>query len=164
ECAHAQARTDRMGRGEGEADRNLGDHRAGGGGRLLDAHRALTARKQPACNRSGGGAEVPPFFLSAPFALCSCHHKNKERTIGRCRSGAAEHVAAANAAVSSRRRCGREAVGVGRSFPETCVMKPTFAVCAALVGLLALSQSAIAEQKTARQCNDDWSANKASIQ
>ena len=43
-------------------------------------------------------------------------------------------------------------------------MKPTFAVCAAVVGLLALSQSAIAEQKTARQCNDDWSANKASIQ
>lgn len=49
-------------------------------------------------------------------------------------------------------------------FPERCVMKPTFAVCAALLGLLALSQSAIAEQKTARQCNDDWSANKASIQ
>src|SRR5262249_30376399 len=45
-----------------------------------------------------------------------------------------------------------------------CVMKPTFAVCAAVVGLLALSQSAIAEQNTARQCNDDWSANKASIQ
>jgi len=45
-----------------------------------------------------------------------------------------------------------------------CVMKPTFAVCAAVVGLLALSQSAVAEQKTARQCNDDWSANKASIQ
>ncbi len=43
-------------------------------------------------------------------------------------------------------------------------MKPTFAVCAAVVGLLALSQSAVAEQKTARQCNDDWSANKASIQ
>jgi hypothetical protein len=43
-------------------------------------------------------------------------------------------------------------------------MKPTFVVCAALVGLLALSQSATAEQKTARQCNDDWSANKASIQ
>src|SRR6516165_12237130 len=43
-------------------------------------------------------------------------------------------------------------------------MKPTFAVCAVLVGLLALSQSAIAEQKTASQCNDDWSANKASIQ
>ena len=44
-------------------------------------------------------------------------------------------------------------------------MKPTFAVCAAVVGLLALSsQSAIAEQKSARQCNDDWSVNKASIQ
>jgi hypothetical protein len=44
--------------------------------------------------------------------------------------------------------------------------RPTFttAVCAALVGLLALSQSAIAEQKTAKQCNDDWTANKASIQ
>jgi hypothetical protein len=63
----------------------------------------------------------------------------------------------------SRRRCGRKAV-VGRNFPEMCVMKPTFAVCAAVAGLLALSQSAIAEQKTARQCNDDWSANKASIQ
>ena len=43
-------------------------------------------------------------------------------------------------------------------------MKSTFAMCAALVGLLALSQSAIAEQKTARQCNDDWGANKTSIQ
>jgi hypothetical protein len=43
-------------------------------------------------------------------------------------------------------------------------MKPTFAVCAAVVGLLALSQSAVAEQKPARQCNDDWNANKASIQ
>src|SRR5262245_5266309 len=45
-------------------------------------------------------------------------------------------------------------------------MKPTFtayAACAALVGLLAWSQSAIAQQKTARQCNDEWSANKASI-
>jgi hypothetical protein len=57
-----------------------------------------------------------------------------------------------------------QAEAVGRNFPEMCVMKPTFAVCAALVGLLALSQSATAEQKTARQCNDDWSANKASIQ
>jgi hypothetical protein len=45
-------------------------------------------------------------------------------------------------------------------------MKPTFtaAVSAAFVGLLALSQSAIAEPKTARQCDEDWAANKASIQ
>jgi hypothetical protein len=46
-------------------------------------------------------------------------------------------------------------------------MKPTFtayAACAALVGLLAWSQSAIAQQKTVRQCSDEWSANKASIQ
>src|SRR5262249_43416111 len=64
----------------------------------------------------------------------------------------------------SRRRCGREAACVGGVFPERCVMKPTFAVCAALLGLQALSPSAIAEQKTARQCNDDWSANKAAIQ
>src|SRR5262245_28696732 len=65
----------------------------------------------------------------------------------------------------SRRRCGREAVCVEWvEFSRRCVMKPTFAVCAALLGLLALSPSAIAEQKTARQCNDDWSANKAAIQ
>jgi hypothetical protein len=41
-------------------------------------------------------------------------------------------------------------------------MRPTFtaAACAALVGLLALAQSAGAEPKTARQCNSDWAANK----
>jgi hypothetical protein len=45
-------------------------------------------------------------------------------------------------------------------------MRPNVAaaLCAALVGLLALSQSAIAEPKTARLCNSDWTANKASIQ
>jgi len=44
-------------------------------------------------------------------------------------------------------------------------MKPTFtAACAALVGLLALSQSAVAQQKTAKLCNDEWSADRAAIQ
>ena len=45
-------------------------------------------------------------------------------------------------------------------------MKPTLtaATCAAFAGLLLLSQSAISEPKTARQCNDDWAANKAAIQ
>jgi hypothetical protein len=44
-------------------------------------------------------------------------------------------------------------------------MKPTFtAACAALVGLLALSQSAVAQQKTVKQCNDEWTAGKAAIQ
>ena len=46
-------------------------------------------------------------------------------------------------------------------------MKSTFTAtvaCAALVGLLAWSQSAIAQQKTVKQCNDEWSADKASIQ
>jgi hypothetical protein len=45
-------------------------------------------------------------------------------------------------------------------------MRPTFtaAACAALVGLLALAQSAGAEPKTAGQCNSDWAANKTAIQ
>ena len=45
-------------------------------------------------------------------------------------------------------------------------MKATFTtiVCAALVGLLALSQSAVAQQKTVKQCNDEWTAGKAAIQ
>ena len=44
-------------------------------------------------------------------------------------------------------------------------MKPTFtAACVALVGLLALSQSAVAQQKTVKQCNDEWTADKAAIQ
>jgi hypothetical protein len=46
-------------------------------------------------------------------------------------------------------------------------MKPTFTAgvaVAAVVGLLALSQAAIAQQKTAKQCNDEWAANKPSIQ
>lgn len=45
-------------------------------------------------------------------------------------------------------------------------MKSTFTAvvaCAALMGL-ALSHPASAQQKTAKQCNDEWSANKASIQ
>ena len=46
-------------------------------------------------------------------------------------------------------------------------MKPTFTAvvaCAALAGLVGLSQPATAQQKTVRQCNDEWAANKASIQ
>ena len=41
-CAHAQARADRVGRGEGQTDGNLGHHRTGGRGGFLDPHRALT--------------------------------------------------------------------------------------------------------------------------
>ena len=41
-CAHAQARADRVGRGEGQADGNLGHHRTGGRGGFLDPHRTLT--------------------------------------------------------------------------------------------------------------------------
>ncbi len=45
-------------------------------------------------------------------------------------------------------------------------MKTTFTapVCAALVGLLAMSQAAFAQQKTAKQCNDEWIAGQAGIQ
>ena len=45
-------------------------------------------------------------------------------------------------------------------------MKTTFTTvaCAALVGLLALSQPAFAQQKTVKQCNDEWTADKAANQ
>jgi hypothetical protein len=46
-------------------------------------------------------------------------------------------------------------------------MKPSFSIAVAsavAAGLLALSQPAIAQQKTAKQCSDEWAANKASIQ
>ena len=45
-------------------------------------------------------------------------------------------------------------------------MKTTFttALCVAFVGLSALSQSAVAQQKTVKQCNDEWTADKAAIQ
>jgi hypothetical protein len=46
-------------------------------------------------------------------------------------------------------------------------MKPTFTAAvtgAALAGLIALSQSAVAQQKTVKQCNDEWAANKAAMQ
>jgi len=44
-------------------------------------------------------------------------------------------------------------------------MKTTFtvAVCAALLGLSALTPSAFAQQKTIKQCNDEWTADKAAI-
>jgi hypothetical protein len=73
--------------------------------------------------------------------------------------------AASGAAVRSRRRL--RPTALGETFPERCVMKATFTTvvaCAALAGLLGLSQPATAQQKTARQCNDEWAANKASIQ
>jgi hypothetical protein len=40
----------------------------------------------------------------------------------------------------------------------------TAAVGAALLGLLAMSQPALAQQKTAKECASDWTANKASLQ
>ncbi len=45
-------------------------------------------------------------------------------------------------------------------------MKGTFSVvmCAAFVGLLAVSQSAFAQQKSVKLCNDEWAADKAAIQ
>src|ERR1700676_890593 len=40
----------------------------------------------------------------------------------------------------------------------------TAAAAAALLGLLAMSQPAFAQQKTAKECASDWTANKASLQ
>ena len=39
----------------------------------------------------------------------------------------------------------------------------TATMCAAFVGLMLLSQSAIAQQKTTKLCNDEWAANKVAI-
>jgi len=45
-------------------------------------------------------------------------------------------------------------------------MKARFSVvlCAAALGAMALSPAAFAQQKTAKQCNDEWAADKAAIQ
>jgi hypothetical protein len=40
----------------------------------------------------------------------------------------------------------------------------TIGLCGALVGLTALLQPALAQQKSAKQCNDEWKADKAAIQ
>jgi hypothetical protein len=40
----------------------------------------------------------------------------------------------------------------------------TAALCAASLGLVALSPPAVAQQKTTRQCNDEWAADRAAIQ
>src|SRR5262245_34122921 len=145
-----------MGRGEGQANRNLGHHRAGGGGGLLDAYRALTAQEQrPAIIRRRRHAGVAVFYS----AVRSLFLTPEQRANNSCAAGQGLRTTLRlPGAVAAR------PYALGGVFPERCVMKPTFAVCAALLGLLALSPSAIAEQKTARQCNDDWSANKAAIQ
>jgi hypothetical protein len=41
--------------------------------------------------------------------------------------------------------------------------KLTISLCAALVGLLASFEPALAEQKSAKQCNDEWKADQAAI-
>src|SRR5258708_39717189 len=40
----------------------------------------------------------------------------------------------------------------------------TAVLCAASLGLMTLAQPALAQQKTAKQCNDDWAADRAAIQ
>jgi hypothetical protein len=40
----------------------------------------------------------------------------------------------------------------------------TAAACAAFAVVLTLSQPALSQQKTARQCSDEWTAGKAAIQ
>src|SRR5262249_51633584 len=89
-----------MGRGEGQADRNLGHHRAGGGGRLLDAYRALTAREQrPAIIRRRRPV-APPFSycnVRSLFLTSRERRANNSRAAGQ---GLRNHIAAANAAVS----------------------------------------------------------------
>jgi hypothetical protein len=40
----------------------------------------------------------------------------------------------------------------------------TLPLCAALLGLVVMSHTALAQQKTARQCNDEWKAGQAGFQ
>jgi hypothetical protein len=40
----------------------------------------------------------------------------------------------------------------------------TAVLCAVSVGLMALAPPALAQQKTAKQCSDDWAADRAAIQ
>jgi hypothetical protein len=40
----------------------------------------------------------------------------------------------------------------------------TATVCAALLGLLAMSHPALAQQKTLKQCNDEWAAGRAAME
>ena len=40
----------------------------------------------------------------------------------------------------------------------------TAVLCAASLGLVALSPPAVAQQKTTRQCSDEWAADRAAIQ
>jgi hypothetical protein len=40
----------------------------------------------------------------------------------------------------------------------------TAVLCVASLGIVALSPPAIAQQKTTRQCNDEWAADRAAIQ
>ncbi len=52
-----------------------------------------------------------------------------------------------------------------RNTPERHAMKTMFSVvlCAAALGVMALSPSALAQQKTAKQCNDEWAADQVAI-
>jgi hypothetical protein len=55
---------------------------------------------------------------------------------------------------------------ISTRLPEINVMRTmlTIGLCGALVGLTTLFQPALAQQKSAKQCNDEWKADKAVIQ
>jgi len=47
--------------------------------------------------------------------------------------------------------------------PRTLRHQALSAACATVIGLALCSAPALAQQKTAKQCNEEWTANKASI-
>jgi hypothetical protein len=87
--------------------------------------------------------------------------RNKEGTIRPLSIGQFGCFGAIDLAASDRK------LGVGLTIVRReCAMKTIFTavLCAASLAFAALSPSAVAEQKTAKQCNDDWTADKAAIQ
>src|SRR5262249_39047041 len=106
-------------------------HRAGGGGRLLDAHRPLTARERTGLQSVRRRRPVgPPFSYYALRSFFFTTVKTKSEQYSRCRAGAADHIAAANAAVSFSPALWPRGRMRGRSFPgEMCDETDLCCVC-----------------------------------
>src|SRR5262245_19948982 len=101
-----------MGRGEGQADRNLGEHRTGGRSGFLDPHRTLSKRRTQSVTAALPAA---PFL----FELCSLSvldTAGTKREHGRAAGQAHCELQLANAAVSLRGALRTQASG--GIFPE----------------------------------------------
>jgi hypothetical protein len=118
----------------------------------------LSCRERLGKEINGGARKVPPFSygLLDSGRTKREHHLCCRYLIALCLQDGRSSVDADGQHVHLR---------PVKLYSEAREMKSMFtaAVGAALLGLLALSP-AHAQQKTAKQCNDEWTANKASIQ